>query len=196
MRTRSRGDRAATRSASPVGDIFSVTEHQRQDLPPIPTIGKGFNKVSIDLFDAGYDVAAEFAAIQDALTIKNALDPASIQRAANQAEHMAARASRLYVVARVEYAKYTRRSDVLVGAIRQSALADLEAAKRDGTRTKMITNDDVDSYAASKHPDEWEAVHNRADRAKEMLRYISDLAELATKRCYTTATLLTAKRAV
>lgn len=199
MRTRTRGDRRAPRTSAPVadvGDIFETADHQQQTLPPVPTLGKGFNKIAIDLFDSGYDVAAEFAEIQAALTIKNALDPNAVMVAANQAEKMAAKAARLYVVAKVEYATYTRRSDAMIGAMRESAIADLEAAKRDGTRTKMITNDDVDSYAARKHPDEWEAVHNRADRAKEMLRFIGELSELASKRCYTSSSMLNAKRSV
>lgn len=206
MRKRIKGDKATTPAPSTAGNgitrrrrpadddsalrgIFATAEDQA-GLPPIPRMKKGFERISTDLFDQGYDVMSEFVSIQDALTIKDALSPAHVKDAANKAEDVARRAMRLYVVGKVEFATYTRMTDSIVGAMREAAVDLLEKEKVNKTRTKQITNEDVEKAAAQKFPDEWEDVHNRRVRAKEMMRYLEQLTELSKSRSYTVSRML------
>jgi hypothetical protein len=151
---------------------------------------KGFDAIVVDLFDTGYDVEAEFKEIQEALTITDALTPGALQAAANRAEDIARRAFKLYIVGKVEYAKYTRATDGIVGAMRESATAILEKEKAGGIRTKAITIDDVSAMAAQRYTDQWEEVHDRKVRAKQMLGYLEKLGELAKSRAYTVSRML------
>lgn len=190
MRRRVAGDRKRPPRATDTAGIFTTADHQVGSLPAIPRLTKGFERVATDLFDTGYDVTSEFESIQKSLTIRDALSPTHVKDAANKAEDVARRAMRLYVVGKVEFARYTRRTDSVVGAMREAAGAILEDEKAAGKRTKQITNEDVEKAAAQKFPDEWEDVHNRKVRAKEMLRYLEQLATLAKSRAYTVSNML------
>ena len=186
MRRRIKGDKVKVVTPP---KLFETAAHQN-GLPPVPRMKKGFEAIATSLFDKGYDVAKEFESIQSDLTIKDALSPTHVQNAANKAEDVARRAMRLYVVAKVEFATYNRRTDSIVGAMRSNAIDALEAMKAKGALTKQITNDDVAAEAAKMYPDEWEDVHNRRDRSKEMLRFIERLADLGKSRTYTVSNML------
>lgn len=193
MRQRIKGDRTQKRAPSKTGDVLAgIVEgasHQT-GLPPVPKMSKGFERIAANLFDQGYDVVKEFEDIQNALTIRDALSPAHVKAAANKSEDVAAKGMRLLVVAKVEYAKYTHRTDTLVGAMRDGATTNLEKLKAKGGLTKQITNDDVSFSAAQLYPDEWDDVHMRKVRAKEMLRYIERLADLSKSRSFTLGKML------
>lgn len=181
--------RAQLETPDAVFGIFETAPGQAGP-PPIPRMKKGFDAIVVDLFDTGYDVEAEFKEIQEALTITDALTPGALQAAANRAEDIARRAFKLYIVGKVEYAKYTRATDGIVGAMRESATAILEKEKAGGIRTKAITIDDVSAMAAQRYTDQWEEVHDRKVRAKQMLGYLEKLGELAKSRAYTVSRML------
>ena len=152
------------------------------ELPPIPTLGRGLDKISRDVFDEGVDLANEYEQIKGALSIKDALDPMSVLTAKNQTEEMARRAARLVAVAKVEFAKFERHTDELVAAMENRAIDNLELLKAEGKRTKQITNDDVKREAKRLFPDETEDVADRKSRAKRLTEYIERLSDLATAR--------------
>jgi hypothetical protein len=159
-------------------------------IPPLPNLKKGFHEVVTDIFDTGYDVLKEYKAIEDSLSIKNALTPGNLQDDANKKESIARRASQLYVIGKVEYEAYVRETDSIVGAMRDGATNELEKEKAQKIRTKQITEADVKEYAAKMYPDEWEDVNNRRDRAKYMLSHLENLMALTKSRCYTVSNML------
>lgn len=168
----------------------SAADQEGGDFPPLPNLKRGFEEIVESVFDAGVDVVAEYDAIEEALTIGNALTPGAIAEAANQTEKMAARAFRLYIVAKSEYEAYIRETDSIVGAVREAATAKLEKEKAAKIRTKQITDADVVGTAAQMYPDEWQRVNSRRDRAKGMLEYLNNLAALAKSRCFTVSNML------
>lgn len=157
---------------------------------PTPDLKRGFQEVVNNIFDSGYNVAKEYKAIEDSLSIKNALTPGRIQEAANKTEEMARRAFRLFVIAKSEYEAYMRETDSILGALRDGATSRLEKEKAKGIRAKQITDADVREYVAQMYPDEWNDINNRRDRSKGMLAYIENLSKLATSRCYTVSNML------
>jgi hypothetical protein len=157
----------------------------RPKFPPVPELQRGFQEIVRDLFDEGLDVVAEYKMIRDALTIKDSLTPGNVQAAANRAEEMADRAYRLYLVALNEHAAYLREIAVIEAALRDSATAQLELEKAQKTRTKQITESDVDAMIAQLHPDEWSEVQSRKGHAKAMLNYLENLSDLSKRRCFT-----------
>jgi hypothetical protein len=113
------------------------TANKGGPIPPLPNLKKGFHEVVTDIFDTGYDVLKEYKAIEDSLSIKNALTPGTIQENANKVEDMARRASKLYVIGKVEYEAYVRETDAVVGGMRDGATAELEKEKANKIRTKQ-----------------------------------------------------------
>jgi hypothetical protein len=173
------------------GQIFDTAAGDgRQKFPPLPEPQRGFDSIIRDLFQEGLDVMEEYKAIKESLSIKGALTPLVIQSAANNTEQMADRAFRLYVVAVNEYEAYMREIGVIEAALRDSATAHLEREKADKTRTKMITEADVIATISQCFPDEWSDVQSRKSSAKGMLDYLSNLADLAKKRCFSVSRML------
>lgn len=160
-----------------------------------PNLKRGFEVIIAKLFDEGFDVLKEYQLIEDSLRIKGALTPGAVAAATNNAEDMARRAYRLYIVAVAEHESFVRETDSIVGAMRDGATAELEVEKRtmvkDSSgkekplRSKLITDADVVAKASQLYPDEWLEVASRRTRAEGMKKMIENLAELAKSRCFT-----------
>ena len=151
---------------------------------------RGFQTIVKDIFADGYDVIEEWKDIRAAMVIDDALTPERLKRAANGQEDISIRAHRLYVVAKVEVSAYMRETEATFGAIRQSAIENLEAQKSSGARTKQITDKDAVSEAARMHPDEWADICTRRERADGMLSQLLRISEAAKSRCYTVSNMM------
>jgi hypothetical protein len=171
--------------------IFATSSDQVMQIHGIkmPDMQHGFQTVVQDLFESGFDVAAEYAEIKEALVIKDALTPDRLRRAANAQEDIANRAHQLYIIAKVEVQAYMRETEGIYGAIREAAIMELEKAKANKERTKQITDADAKSEAARLYPDEWADICTRRDRAEAMLKQLENLAQLARSRCYTVSNM-------
>lgn len=171
--------------------IFATSSDQVMQIQGIkmPDMQHGFQTVVQDLFESGFDVAAEYAEIKEALVIKDALTPDRLRRAANAQEDIANRAHQLYIIAKVEVQAYMRETEGIYGAIREAAIMELEKAKANKERTKQITDADAKSEAARLYPDEWADICTRRDRAEAMLKQLENLAQLARSRCYTVSNM-------
>jgi len=170
---------------APTGQLFgSAAGGGRPELPPMPELQRGFDEIVRDLFEGGLDVRAEYDQIRRSLSIDGGLTPTAIQAAANNAEGMADRAFRLYVVGVNEYQAYMRDIEIVEAALRDAATAQLEMEKANGSRKKQITEADVSATIAQIHPDEWDDVQRRKTMAKGMLDYLANLHGLARSRCF------------
>lgn len=159
-------------------------------MPAPPDLKRGFQEIASRVFDTEADLIKEFDIIEGSLSITGSLTPGVISRAANQSEDMARRAYKLYIVGKVEYEAYMRKTEGLVAVLRDGAMVDLEKEKARGIRTKQITDADVISKIAAKYDDEWEDIQVRRGRAKGMLGYLEVLSDLSKKRCFTVARML------
>lgn len=177
------GAKVETPEESPPS-LFKTADHQAS-FPRAPDLQRGFQTIVKDLFESGYDVAKEWATIRESLTIKDALTPERLRKAANEQEDIADRAHQLYIVGRVEVQAYMRDTEATYGAIREAAVQSLEAQKASKVRTKQITDADVKAESARLYPDEWADICTRRDRAEAMLKHLENLAQLARSRCYT-----------
>ena len=184
MRTRS--------SAAKAVDLTGIfdTASDQSHFPPPPDLKRGFQEIASKVFDTDTDLVKEFDHIEGSLSITGKLTPGVITRAANQSEDMARRAYLLYIVGKVEYESYMRKTEGLVAVLRDGATKSLEMEKASGIRTKQITDADVVSVMASKYGDEWEDIQSRRNRAKGMLGYLEVLSDLSKKRCFTVARML------
>jgi hypothetical protein len=169
--------------------IFETAPDQ-QGMPAPPDLKRGFQEIAGKVFDTDLDLIKEFDIIEGSLSITGKLTPGVISRAANQSEDMARRAYLLYIVGKVEYESYMRRTEGLVAVLRDGATVELEKEKASGVRTKQITDADVISKIAAKYGDEWEDIQLRRARAKGMLGYLEILSDLSKKRCFTVARML------
>jgi len=188
---RSRASRTKTEAAveAAASSLFETAEDQG-GLPPPPDLKRGFQEIAAKVFDTDLALVKEFDIIEGSLSITGALTPQVISRAANQSEDMARRAYRLYIVGKVEYEAYMRKTEGLVAVLRDGAQVDLEKEKALSIRTKQITDADVISKIAAKYADEWEDIQLRRARAKGMLGYLEILSDLSKKRCFTVARML------
>lgn len=159
-------------------------------MPAPPDLKRGFQEIASRVFDTDLDMLKEFDIIEGSLSITGPLSPGVISRAANQSEDMARRAYLLYVVGKVEYESYMRKTEGLVAVLRDGATVSLEKEKATGLRTKQITDADVIAMIAAKYSDEWEDIQLRRARAKGMLGYLEILSDLSKKRCFTVARML------
>lgn len=162
-------------------------------VPEITNLGRNFHDVVETTFELD-DAIGEYEAIREWLSIKNTLTPEAITESANHAEDMALRAQNLAVVAKLEVESYKAEIAVAIGSMKTGAIAELQEEKKNGERTKQITEGDVVDYAATLYPDEWRAAHANLAKAKGTLNSIERLADLASKRCYTLAAMLQPKR--
>lgn len=187
------GDNETKPKLPPIPDSPFDTAPRQKSFAKPPEMGRGFHTVVRDIYAEGFDVAAEYKAIQTAFELHDALTAEALMKAANQVENVARRAHRLYILAKAEYERYVRMTDANVAAIRDAASDHLEDQKRKGIRTKQITDADLAATSAQRYPDEWEDVNTKRDRAKGMVAHIEKLAELATIRCRTVGSMLTAR---
>lgn len=182
---------ATTPAKSPPAakEPFATAPHQA-GFPKAPDMQRGFQTIVTDLFESGYDITEEWQEIREGLVIKDALTPARLKTAANVQEDIADRAHQLYIVGKVEVSAYMRETEATYGAIRDSAIQELEKQKANKTRTKQITDADARSEAARLYPDEWSDICTRRERAEAMLLQLQNLAALAKSRCYTVSNML------
>lgn len=182
---------SAKAAAAATEEMFTTPPHQTlkvEDMK-IPDMQRGFQTLVNDLFADGYDVMTEFREVTDALSIKDALTPQRLQRAANTQEEIANRAHRLYIVGKIEVNAYMRETEGTYGAIREAAIQELEQAKATGSRTKQITDADAKAEAARLYPDQWADICTRRDKAEAMVLQLQNLAALAKSRCYTVSNM-------
>lgn len=187
---RKRSSQVASAAVEAAAASIFGTAPDQSHMPAPPDLKRGFQEIASRVFDTDTDLIKEFDTIEGSLSITGSLSPGVISRAANQSEDMARRAYRLYIVGKVEYEAYMRRTEGLVAVLRDGATKALEMEKASGIRTKQITDADVISMIAAKYGDEWEDIQVRRNRAKGMLGYLEVLSDLSKKRCFTVARML------
>lgn len=142
------------------------------------------------------DIATTYQEIERSLVIgdEGRNDFRTLQKACDLGEEHARNAHRLYLKAKLSLESFEAEADVTMAAMRDEASNDLENEKAKGLRKKAITNADIDSLAAQKHPDEWRAQAERRAKLKGTVQHLEHLAALCKQRCYTLSTMLSTLR--
>lgn len=149
---------------------------------PLPHLGKGYSEVCDRVFSLD-DPAAELEALIAGLRSDGQLERGVLEHDLNESQDYARRAHRLFVHAKVTLKEFEHDCAEVDAAIRDAAKATLEQQKKDGRKTKMITDADVVAEMAQQFPDAWSTIQSRKERAKRMVDHLERLAELYQQRC-------------
>jgi hypothetical protein len=156
---------------------------------PMPAIKHGFGEVIEIVFKLD-DPAGELEMLIDKLSLTEQLEQGVLEQALNEAQDYARRAHRLFVLAKVENAAFGIECAEVDAAIRDAAKAALEQEKKDGKRTKQITDAEIVAEMAQRFPDAWATIQSRRERAKRMVDHLQRLADLWQQRCHDVRALL------
>lgn len=150
---------------------------------PLPEIPQRWQKAVERVF-SDIEPEKDYERLEQALSLKDALSPGAIKVARNEAEANANEAHRLYVVAALEFERFTIDADVVQGALRMTATAELQEEKDAGKRSKAITDADVREKAALLFPEEWKNICERRKKVELALEQFKRLADLWKSRCF------------
>jgi len=158
----------------------------------VPVLSGGYQRIKETIFHLP-DPESEYADLERALVLGTQQFD-SVSAALDRAEDNARRAHRLYVCARVEAERFTADADVVEGAMRAQAVAELQREKDAGLRTKQITDSDTTAKLAALFPDEWRDLQARKVESRKMLEHLERFADLWRSRCYSLSKLLESRR--
>lgn len=102
--------------------------------------------------------------------------------ALDEAERNALDAVQLLANAKAAHDAFELDSKVIWGAMREQAVADLQAQKESGSRSKQITNDDIEAVMATKFPDEYRDLELKRGRARRTVAALEQLADISRDR--------------
>ena len=177
-------------SADPTDALIQSAQPDPINGPP-PSVSEPFTRIVERVFNIG-DPDALFTTLTERLSLRDALTPGALQAALNIAEENARLAHQLYVNAKVESERFEIDADIVLGAMRGGATAELQREKDAGQRSKAITDADVREKAATLYPDQWRDTNERRAKAGGMLEHLKRLADLWQTRCYSIGTMLNA----
>ena len=133
---------------------------------------------------------AEYERLEKALRVgEGRAEHGTVAKHLDDAEHNARRAHRLWQAAILERRRWEMDNDVVFSAMRSEATRSLQHEKEQGTRTKQITDADVEARIASLFPDEWRKQEVQRARVKSMVDSMQNLTELWASRCRSLQTI-------
>lgn len=172
--------------------IVETAHEQKAFAGPMPVLNDGFRRIEERVFDLP-NPDAEYESLEGALSV-GSRDTDDLARALDEAEDCARRAHRLYANAKLDLARFQADAEVIEGAIRTEAAAELQRERDSGLRTKQITDADVTAKAAALFPDEWRDLAARKVRAKLAVEHMERFADLWVSRCRSLGGLLASRR--
>lgn len=190
-------DRASAREADAVTrDAGLVTTAPAQRTTPfngpLPEQAGGYARITERVF-ALPDPDTEYDALERALVL-GTREYDSITDAVDTAEDNARRAHRLFVAAKLDYERFCADAEVIDGAMRSEATAELQAEKESGARTKQITDADVKAKCAAMFPDEFRDLAEKRTAAKLAVEHLERFADLWSSRCRSLGGMLASRR--
>lgn len=144
-----------------------------------------FQRIVDDVFESSDTPEDMYEAVKSGLQLKSrasAADYGTLADALDQAEDLTRQAHKLYVQASDRDDAYVRDLDMVFGTMRDVAVARLEEQKRDKTRTKQITDKDVEAEMATVYPEQWQDLHERKRRSAMTVKHLEDLHRRAGAR--------------
>lgn len=186
-------DAGEARAAAPKDEGSKRRHDPRLEIATedLPMLTAPWMKIQERVFNVP-DPEAEYAELEEALRLTDALTPGNLQAALNSAEDNARRAHRLYIVARVEFERFELECGPVMEAMRDAAAKDLQGEKDRKERSKQITESDIKGRASILFPDEWGLVNSRRVKAEGMMDNLKVFANVWMQRCFSLSSMLNA----
>lgn len=159
----------------------------------LPTLPRAYQGI-VDTVMTLPEIDVVFAELKAGLEVKEALTPGVIEDALNRSSNQALRAHQLYVVMRAAFERYEWDMTAVKAKMRRAATEVLSAEKKAGTRTKQITEADIDAVCAEQFPDEWAAALDQHVRARKTLEHAERLSKLWEDRQFSLSAMLNKRR--
>jgi len=178
----------AKTSDNPVHAVFGA-----HSLPSNKSMNAALDMAPLDrivttIFDC--DIDRVYERLKRELKVgEGRADRGTLQKNIDEAEDNAREAHRLYVTAKLMKERYEAQHDPIIGAMWKSAQEVLEKEKKDGLRTKQITDADVRYKAAEMYPDEWQEQQARLRKYDQTVKHLEHLVQLWISRCQSTRKL-------
>ncbi len=155
-----------------------------------PTLDKSTERIVERVYNVPTPLV-EYEALENALTVgEQRSDYSSLSKALDVAEDNARRAHKLYLVVRQDRKRWDTEKEIITAPMRSNATYELEREKKDGSRTKQITDADVLAKMAALYPDEFEHFETRAAKLKGMEEHILLWVDLWKSRCGSLQTMV------
>lgn len=116
-------------------------------------------------------------------------DRGTLLRELDEAESNARDAFKLWRTAQLVVKQWEHENQVVNSAMRSEATRALEAEKKNGLRTKQVTDADVEAMVAAMYPEEHKAQQARRLKVHSLERNCENLNELWSSRCRTLAVM-------
>lgn len=189
----SKADELGSKVDADITEREAAQRRSHAEAPSTPNeVREAVNKLSMGtharIVDALFDLPdpmAEYLAIKASLTFggrASSLSYGQLVDALDDAQSVAERASRLLASAKVTHDAFEMDAQVIEGALREQAVADLQQQKAEGKRSKAITNDDIAAVMAAAFPDEYRDLQSRRSKAKRTVLAIEQLYDRACAR--------------
>lgn len=134
------------------------------------------------VFDLNVD--EEYKVLVEALKMgSNRADRGSLQIAIDEAEEHARKAHQVYITAKLIKENYEVQNEPVMGSMWKAASDALEEDKKNGLRTKQITDADVKAKAACMFPDEWREQSQKLRKYDQTIKHLEHIVQLWLSRC-------------
>lgn len=143
-------------------------------------------------FDDPSDMIREHRELEDALNTTD--KPGHQVHELERAESRARRAFRLYVRFRQMRFEHEQDNAVLFASMRAEATKSLQLEKKQGYRTKQITDADVEAECARLYQDEYRHQENARSRARLTEKSLEHLVEIWSSKCRSLTALVSKGR--
>lgn len=173
----------------PVKDYNPFAPQKGVVRPDMPKVNRDMERVITTIF------AVDFGKEHDRLIKEMRIgekrtDRGTVSKAADDAEENARIAFDMYCAAYAEQKGWEAEVELIEAPMRSEAVAELENDKKNGLRSKQITDADVTAKMAAIHPDEFRHIARRRVEMKLLVERSERIADLWMSRCSKTRSFL------
>jgi len=159
---------------------------ERELSPPFARI---VEKVFVENPEAIYDHLEKQLRIGEKRT-----DHGTLMKALDEAEDNARWAHRLWITGKIEVERWELDNASVWGAMREEANGALQREKDSKSRSKAITDADVEGMAAIMYPEQYAAQQIKRRRNSQMTKSLENLSQMWESRCRSLNTMLSRQR--
>jgi hypothetical protein len=153
----------------------------------IPSLDGGYARIVTRMIPS--DPEGDYAELERKLRLRETAphraEQSAILDALDETQDCAWRAHCLYLGARVAYESFEIDARTVTSSMRDAATISLQEEKTRGTRSKQITDADVEARMAEMFPDEWRSLSLRRVEARKAVDALEQLAKLWGSRSST-----------
>jgi hypothetical protein len=168
----------------PRGVAADLVQHANARPPGEPNVRPEMGRLVERVVDRASRLWGEYDRLEAELKVEGAATPEQVRQALNASERNASDAHLLYLAAKLEFAHFERAQEIHEAPMRDDAMAELQAEKAAGERSKQITEADVVGRLCKLFPDVMAESSRRRGEAEMAVKQASRLADLWQQRSY------------